>query len=126
DKTHYVRFNSIFLIATILESDREFAKELFELVFDNDTRMFVHWNSNYIFFNLYDDFEEMIKWFLILGYESEEEVLVKKSSSLILEIYLNKGKMKETVYNAKGLQAITICQMAIRYFKIKKYKKQAK
>lgn len=126
DKTHYIRMNSIFLISTILDLDKEFAKELFELVFDKDKRMLAHWYSGYVVYRLYDDYRERIQFLLKLGFESTDQLLVKKSSSLITEIYLNKGDMESTVYSGSGLQAETICQMAIDYLKGKNYKEKAK
>ena len=61
DRNNYVRFNSIFLITTILEIDKEFAKELFEIVFTGDERMLAHWNSNYIMYRFYDDYKDKIQ-----------------------------------------------------------------
>ena len=126
DKTDYVRMNSIVLLAAILDLDKQFAKELFELIFDKDERMLGHWHSNYILYRLYDDYRERIQFLLKLGFESTDQLLVKKSSSLITEIYLNKGDMESTVYSGSGLQAETICQMAIDYLKGKNYKEKAK
>ena len=74
DKTDYVRMNSIFLLAAILEIDEQFAKELFELIFDKDERMLGHWHSNYILYRLYDDYKERIDSFLKLGFTSTEQL----------------------------------------------------
>lgn len=126
DPNDYVRFNSIFLIATILETDKEFAKELFEVVFDKNERMLAHWQSNYIMYKLYDNYEDRIQELLQLGFNSNDKLLVKKSSSLITEIYLNKGDMKSNVYGGDGIQAENICQMAVNYFKVNEKKEKAK
>lgn len=126
DKTDYVRMNSIFLLAAILEIDEQFAKELFELIFDKDERMLGHWHSNYILYRLYDDYKERIDSFLKLGFTSTEQLIVKKASSLITEIYLNTGEMESTVYGGNGFQAESICEMAVNYLKRKNHKDKAK
>lgn len=126
DKTEYVIFNTIFLIATILELDREFAIDLFGLVFDGNEKMLAHWHSNYIFYRLYDDHREKIHGLLKLGFNSKDKLLIKQSSSLITEIYLNKDNMELEVYGGSGYQAESICQMAINYFKRKDCKEKSK
>ena len=126
DRTNYVRFNSIFLITTILEIDKEFAKELFEIVFTGDERMLAHWNSNYIMYRFYDDYKDKIQGLLQLGFNSNDKLIIKKSSSLITEIYLNKGDMKSNVYGRCGLQAENICQIAVSYLKRKESREKAK
>lgn len=126
DKTDYVRMNSIVLLAAILDIDEQFAKELFELIFDKDERMLGHWHSNYILYRLYDDYKERIDSFLKLGFTSTEQLIVKKASSLITEIYLNTGEMESTVYGGNGFQAESICEMAVNYLKRKNHKEKAK
>lgn len=126
DRNNYVRFNSIFLITTILEIDKEFAKELFEIVFTGDERMLAHWNSNYIMYRFYDDYKDKIQGLMQLGFNSNDKLIIKKSSSLITEIYLNKGDMKSNVYGRRGLQAENICQIAVSYLKRKESKEKAK
>ncbi|ALF28063.1 hypothetical protein RN88_05975 [Streptococcus intermedius] len=126
DKTDYVRMNSIVLLAAILDLDKQFAKELFELIFDKDERMLGHWHSNYILYRLYDDYKERIESFLKLGFTSTEQLIVKKASSLITEIYLNTGEMESIVHGGNGFQAESICEMAIDYLKGKNYKEKAK
>lgn len=126
DKTDYVRMNSIVLLAAILDLDKQFAKELFELIFDKDERMLGHWHSNYILYRLYDDYKERIEFLLKLGFTSTEQLIVKKASSLITEIYLNTGEMESTVHGGNGFQAESICKMAINYLKRKNHKEKAK
>ncbi|MGT2753570.1 hypothetical protein [Streptococcus ovis] len=126
DKKEYVRFNAIFLIATILELDREFAIDLFELVFDENEKMLAHWHSYYIFYRLYDDKREKIHGLLQLGFNSKDKLLIKQSSSLITEIYLNKGDMEMEVYSGSGYHSEIICQMAINYFKRTDCKEKSK
>ena len=125
DKTDYVQFNSIFLLPIILDLDKNFARELFRSIF-KDKKMLVHIHSNYILYRLYEDEKERIQSLLQLAFNSKDTLLVKNSSSLITEIYLNKGDMESTVYSGNELQAEGICQMAINYLKIKNHEEKSK
>ncbi|WP_173253695.1 hypothetical protein [Streptococcus sp. 5346] len=125
DKTDYVQFNSIFLLPIILDLDKNFARELFRSIF-KDKKMLVHIHSNYILYRLYEDEKERIQSLLQVAFNSKDTLLVKNSSSLITEIYLNKGDMESTVYSGNGLQAEGICQMAINYLKVKNHEEKSK
>lgn len=125
DKTDYVRLNSIFLLYIILDLDKDFARELFRGIF-TDEKMIIHWYSNYILYRLYEDEKKLIQPLLQLAFDSKDTLLVKNSSSLITEIYLNKGDMESTVYSGSGLQAEGICQMAINYLKVKNHEEKSK
>ena len=125
DKTDYVRLNSIFLLHIILDLNKDFARELFIGIF-KDKKMLVHFHSNYILYRLYEDEKERIQSLLQLAFDSKDTLLVKNASSLITEIYLNKGEMESFVYSGSGLQAEGICQMAINYLKIKKHEEKSK
>lgn len=125
DKTDYVQFNSIFLLPIILDLDKNFARELFRSIF-KDKKMLVHCHSNYILYRLYEDEKKLIQPLLQLAFDSKDTLLVKNSSSLITEIYLNKGDMESTVYSGSGLQAEGICQMAINYLKVKNHEEKSK
>ena len=125
DKTDYVRLNSIFLLYIILDLDKDFARELFRGIF-TDEKMIIHWYSNYILYRLYEGEKKLIQPLLQLAFDSKDTLLVKNSSSLITEIYLNKGDMESTVYSGSGLQAEGICQMAINYLKVKNHEEKSK
>lgn len=125
DKTDYVQFNSIFLLPIILDLDKNFARELFRSIF-KDKKMLVHIHSNYILYRLYEDEKERIQSLLQVAFNSKDTLLVKNSSSLITEIYLNKGDMESTVYSGNGLQAEGICQMAINYLRIENHEEKSK
>lgn len=122
----YVRVNLIFLVSTILDLDELFAQKLFEYIFDKDERVIGHWNSSYILYKMYNSFKEKVQLMLKLGFASSDELLVKKSSHLITEIYFNKGDFQSIVYSGIGLQATSICQMAVNYFDNKNSKEKAK
>lgn len=125
DKTDYVQFNSIFLLPIILDFDKNFARELFRSIF-KDKKMLIHCNSNYILYRLYEDEKERVQLLLQLAFNSKDTLLVKNASSLITEIYLNKGDMESTVYGGSGLQTEGICQMAINYLKVKNHEEKSK
>ena len=61
-----------------------------------------------------------------LAFDSKDTLLVKNASCLITEIYLNKGDMESTVYSGSGLQVESICQMAIKYLKVKNHEEKSK
>lgn len=125
DKTDYVRLNAIILLYIILDLDKDFARELFRGIF-TDEKMLAHWHSNYILYRLYEDEKEQIQCLLQLAFDSKDTLLVKNASCLITEIYLNKGDMESTVYSGSGLQVESICQMAIKYLKVKNHEDKSK
>lgn len=125
DKTDHIRLNAIFLLYIILDLDKDFARELFRGIF-TDEKMLAHWHSNYILYRLYEDEKEQIQCLLQLAFDSKDTLLVKNASCLITEIYLNKGDMESTVYSGSGLQVESICQMAIKYLKVKNHEDKSK
>ena len=108
-----------------MDLDEDFARELFRGIF-TDEKMIIHRYSNYILYRLYEDEKKLIQPLLQLAFDSKDTLLVKNSSSLITEFYLNKGDMESTVYSGSGLQAEGICQMAINYLKLKKHEEKSK
>lgn len=124
--SNYDKLNLIFLISTILDIDKSFAQELFKLIFNEDERVIGHWKSGYILYEMCDKYKERVESLLLLGFNSKDSLLVKKSSQLLAELYFNKGYFESIVYSGIELQASSICEMAIKYFKNKNIKKKAK
>ncbi len=124
--SYYDKLNLIFLILTILDIDKSFAQELFELIFDEDERVIGHWKSEYILYEMCDNYKERVESLLLLGFNSKDSLLVKKSAHLLTELYFNKGYFESIVYSGIGLQVLSICEIAIKYFKNKNIKEKAK